>query len=48
MAALRHYDSWDRLMPRVFGVSQSKFERGWGDWVANNIDRPVRPRVAGS
>lgn len=29
LAALAHYDTWDTLIPAVYGVSSSEFEEGW-------------------
>ncbi len=29
VAALGHYDSWDTLVPAVYGVSSTEFEAGW-------------------
>ncbi len=33
MTAMREYDTWDRLIPAVFGISAHEFESGWQDYL---------------
>jgi hypothetical protein len=33
VAALSEYNTWDQLVPAVFGVSQPEFERSWREWI---------------
>jgi hypothetical protein len=34
VAGLGHYESWDTLLPAVFGVSPAEFEAGWQTYLA--------------
>jgi hypothetical protein len=34
VAGLGHYESWDMLLPAVFGVSAAAFEAGWQAYLA--------------
>jgi hypothetical protein len=36
LAALAHYDGWERLIPAVFGVSVLDFEAGWQQYLAQH------------
>ena len=29
LAGMGHYDSWETLLPAVYGVSAAEFEAGW-------------------
>jgi hypothetical protein len=33
MAGFRHYDSWQTLIPAVYGTSATQFERAWQGYV---------------
>jgi hypothetical protein len=34
LAGLARYDTWDTLIPAVYGVSSAKFEEGWQAYMA--------------
>jgi hypothetical protein len=34
LSSLAHYNDWDTLLPAVYGVSPSEFERGWQRYLA--------------
>ena len=37
---MRRYDSWEELIPAVFGVSAAKFEAGWQEYLRKDEARP--------
>jgi hypothetical protein len=39
VAGLGQYDSWDTLLPAVFGVSATEFEEGWQAYLAAHYGR---------
>jgi hypothetical protein len=43
MAGLGQYESWDTLLPGVFGVSAAEFEAGWQAYLTAHYDVPARP-----
>jgi hypothetical protein len=42
MAGMGHYDTWDTLLPAVYGVSPAEFEAGWQVYLASQygVGRP--------
>ena len=34
VAGLGHYESWETLIPAVYGVSPAEFEAGWQAYLA--------------
>jgi hypothetical protein len=36
LAALPHHESWKTLLPTVFGVSLTEFEKGWRGFLADH------------
>jgi hypothetical protein len=43
VAGLGQYDSWDTLLPAVFGVSAAEFEAGWQVFLATHHGVPYSP-----
>jgi hypothetical protein len=41
VAGLGHYDTWDTLLPAVYGVSSAEFEAGWQAYLADHYAVPV-------
>ncbi|HMN29643.1 MAG TPA: hypothetical protein PKE45_15950, partial [Caldilineaceae bacterium] len=40
VAGLGQYDSWETLVPAVFGVSVAQFERGWQLYLSEHYGVP--------
>jgi hypothetical protein len=38
VAGLGQYESWDKLLPAIFGVSAAEFEAGWQAYLAVHYD----------
>jgi hypothetical protein len=41
MAGLGQSESWDTLLPAVYGVSSAEFEAGWQAYLADHYAVPV-------
>lgn len=44
VASLGHYDSWETLIPAVYGVSPAEFEAGWQAYLATHYGVPSSSR----
>ena len=40
MAGLGQYDTWDTLLPAVFGIATAEFEAGWQTYLARQYGVP--------
>jgi hypothetical protein len=43
VVGLGHYDTWNTLLPAVFGVSAAEFEAGWQAYLADRYAVHVDP-----